>query len=287
MKLDNQVAGAFDIAGLDKLRASAQKDEQGSLQQVAEQFEGIFTSMLLKSMRQANSAFKSEDSPLSSRTTEFYEQMHDSQLSLELSAQGALGLADLIVQQLSPEKHNLMPATALRGPIKSTNVSKTALNVEQTELANPQQFVNKLKPLAQKASKALGVEAEVLLAQAALETGWGQKVIQTSQGSSFNLFNIKADQRWAGRRQQVNTLEFEQGVAKQTQAHFRTYQNFEQSFNDYVAFIKDSPRYADALKQGQNSEQYLRQLHTAGYATDPNYSDKAIGILQRIKSGKF
>ena len=149
-------------------------------------------------------------------------------------------------------------------------------------------FVRQLHPYAERAAKELGVEPKVLLAQAALETGWGRSLIKNSNGSnSFNLFNIKADKSWQGKQAQVPTLEFEQGIAKKVNAGFRSYASFQESFQDYVAFIKNNPRYGDALKQAGNGERYLHELQRAGYATDPNYANKIMSIYHSNTMAEF
>lgn len=142
-----------------------------------------------------------------------------------------------------------------------------------------QAFVSQMLPHAREAAKALGVDTNLLLAQAALETGWGQKVIKTGQGdNSFNLFNIKADKSWQGKQANANTLEFDGGVARKTVAGFRAYDSYRDSFNDYVNFIKSNPRYGEALKKAGNPTQYVRELQQAGYATDPRYAEKVMSI---------
>jgi flagellar protein FlgJ len=152
-------------------------------------------------------------------------------------------------------------------------------NDHARSIQSAEDFVRQLHPYAQQAAKELGVEPKVLLAQAALETGWGRSLIKNSNGgNSFNLFNIKADKAWRGKQAQVSTLEFEQGIAKKVNAGFRSYASFQESFQDYVAFIKSNPRYGDALKQADNGERYLHELQQAGYATDPNYADKVMSI---------
>ena len=146
-------------------------------------------------------------------------------------------------------------------------------------IQSAEDFVRQLHPYAEQAAKELGVEPKVLLAQAALETGWGRSLIKSSNGgNSFNLFNIKADKAWQGKQVQVPTLEFEQGIAKKVNAGFRSYASFQESFRDYVDFIKTNPRYGDALKQAGNGERYLHELQQAGYATDPNYANKVMSI---------
>lgn len=148
-------------------------------------------------------------------------------------------------------------------------------------IQSAEDFVRHLYPYAEQAAKSLGVEPRVILAQAALETGWGRSLIKNSNGSnSFNLFNIKADKSWRGRQAQVSTLEFEQGIAKKVNAGFRSYASFQESFQDYAAFIKTNPRYGDALKQAGNGERYLHELQRAGYATDPDYANKIMSIYR-------
>ena len=145
---------------------------------------------------------------------------------------------------------------------------------------SPEQFVQTLLPLAEKVSKDLGVDPKVLLAQSALETGWGRYLIQRPEGgSSYNLFNIKADTRWDGDKATVGTLEFREGVAQKEQAAFRVYDSYEQSFRDYADFLKSSSRYQEALQQANDPYRYLRGLQDAGYATDPEYADKISRIF--------
>lgn len=159
-------------------------------------------------------------------------------------------------------------------------MTEIPLNNDHTKpIQSAEDFVRQLRPYAEQAAKELGVEPRVLLAQAALETGWGHSLIKNSNGSnSFNLFNIKADKSWQGKQAQVSTLEFEQGIAKKVNAGFRSYASFQESFQDYVGFIKTNPRYGDALKQAGNGERYLHELQRAGYATDPNYANKIMNI---------
>jgi flagellar protein FlgJ len=126
------------------------------------------------------------------------------------------------------------------------------------------------------------VPAEALLAQAALESGWGRHVMQDGEGrSSHNLFGIKADRRWSGERVSVDTLEYRDNVAIKTRADFRAYSSFADSFADYADFIGANQRYRPALEVGADSEAYLRGLQQAGYATDPAYADKIVAILRR------
>lgn len=148
-------------------------------------------------------------------------------------------------------------------------------------ITTAEQFVRQLQPYAEQAAKELGVEPKAILAQAALESGWGKSLIKTRDGeSSFNVFNIKADKSWQGPQAKVSTLEFDHGVAQKVNAGFRTYGSFKESFNDYVDFIKSNPRYQQALKQAGNTQRYMHELQQAGYATDPRYAEKVMSIYQ-------
>jgi flagellar protein FlgJ len=134
-------------------------------------------------------------------------------------------------------------------------------------------------PHAQKAAAELGVDPRVLVAQAALETGWGRHVPRASDGSAgHNLFGIKAGRSWEGERASHATQEFTNGRMQAERADFRTYDSVEQSFNDYVALLRGNPRYAPALAVAGNSGAYATALQRAGYATDPQYAQKLTSI---------
>ncbi|MBS97798.1 MAG: flagellar assembly peptidoglycan hydrolase FlgJ [Oceanospirillaceae bacterium] len=146
---------------------------------------------------------------------------------------------------------------------------------------SPETFVQQVLPLAEKAAKALGVDPRVLVAQAALETGWGKSIIRDGDGqSSNNLFNIKADGRWNGDSVSVGTIEYRNGLPQPEKASFRAYASLEESLQDYVSFLQDNPRYEKALEQAGNPVAYLQALQRAGYATDPNYADKIDSIFR-------
>ncbi|MDO9104278.1 MAG: flagellar assembly peptidoglycan hydrolase FlgJ [Methylovulum sp.] len=296
-----------DFNGLAKLKNEARKESPAALKEAAKQFEAIFLNNILKSMRQAKLA----DGAMDNDQSKFYSDMYDQQLAVHLSGKPGVGLADLIVKQLSPSKptgekqsvQDYLGGAAGRLPTSSDGTatiraynhstrpleSMTEIPFESEQLQSGQsqpihsaeEFIRQLHPHALRAARELGVEPKALLAQAALETGWGRSLIKNSNGSnSFNLFNIKADKSWQGKQARVVTLEFEQGVAKKVHAGFRTYQSYQESFQDYVNFIKENPRYADALKQAGNTGQYMRELQQAGYATDPKYADKVMNIYQ-------
>lgn len=313
-----------DFNGLAKLKQGAREQTPEAIKEVAKQFESVFLSMVLKSMRQAKLA----DGALDNNQSEFYRDMYDQQMAIHLAGEPGVGLADLIAQQLTPKQKNdeeekmqagdylnlalggsshavvrpqnnvSIPAATTVQPLDESGLNRLQesldrleQNQQSMELAqqmdsamsqgnvNKQIFMSQLLPHAQQAANELGVDANVLLAQAALETGWGKAVIKNDQGkSSFNLFNIKADRSWDGNQTRVSTLEYRDGVAKKEMAGFRSYQSYKQSFDDYVNFIKSNPRYSEALKKTDNAAQYVRELQKAGYATDPRYAEKIMSI---------
>lgn len=145
---------------------------------------------------------------------------------------------------------------------------------------NPISFIKSLLPHARKAAAGKGMEPLMLVAQAALETGWGQKVIKKQDGSSsHNLFGIKADARWQGEKAKVQTLEYKDGVAKKENAFFRAYNSVEESVKDYMDFLASDSRYKEALNNVKEPAKYFNSLQSAGYATDPNYAKKVVNIL--------
>ncbi len=146
--------------------------------------------------------------------------------------------------------------------------------------SSPAEFVRRLYPYAQQAAERLGVDPRLMLAQSALETGWGRHMIPREDGSnSFNLFGIKADRRWEGESAEVQTLEYRNGQPQSERWPFRAYESFEQSMQDYVDFLQSNPRYRHALEQAENPRAFARGLQQAGYATDPRYANKILNIM--------
>ena len=145
--------------------------------------------------------------------------------------------------------------------------------------AGPRAFVEKVWPQAVEASRATGIPARFLVAQAALETGWGKFELKNADGSpSHNLFNIKAGKRWGGDTVSTATTEYSNGVATRENARFRSYGSYADSFRDYARLIGTNPRYAAVVGQ-DDATAFARGLQAAGYATDPNYADKLARII--------
>ena len=281
-------------------------DKNQALEEVARQFESMMMRMMMKSMRSANQVF-AEGNYLSSHEGDTYQEMLDDQLALTLSQGKGMGLADVMVRQLKgrfgttdkesdneSEKNSSDVTAYLNHRNNSTNPMSGVKSYSQntdydiTPQAYPsinfdgsvRHFVERLYPVAEKYAKTLGVDPEVLIAQSALETGWGVKVNSKPNGdSSFNFFNIKADKRWQGDSVTLMAMEVRNGVAVQERSAFRSYTSPEQSFEDYADFILNSARY-DRAVQSKDSASYIHNLSEAGYATDPDYAKKVLTIMR-------
>lgn len=157
----------------------------------------------------------------------------------------------------------------------------------KTHFSSPAEFIATMLPMAEKAAKRLGVEPRFLVAQAALETGWGKSLIKQKDGSnSHNLFGIKST-GWEGESAKVTTTEYVNGKATKQVAGFRAYDSFEQSFNDYVRMLENNDRYKPAIQVASasgNSERFVNELQRAGYATDPQYARKINQIARKVQT---
>lgn len=151
--------------------------------------------------------------------------------------------------------------------------------------ADSDEFVATMLPMAEQAAKRIGIDPRYLVAQAALETGWGKSVMRNSDGSSsHNLFGIKATGNWQGEQARAITSEFRDGQFVKETAAFRSYDSYQDSFHDLVTLLQSNPRYQGALDSADNPEQFARELQKAGYATDPGYARKIISIAQQMQS---
>jgi len=299
-----------DFGGLNALKAQARTDKEAALEEVAKQFEGLFLSEMVKAMRKAGDVF-AEGNYLNSQQSEFYREMFDSQLSLTLSQKQGTGLSEALVRQLSRQIPGMddkgEPMAAHKGsladydrslPVLSPRLPEQVARVNQvaetTEINaapqpeavlpdrfdSPEQFVRDLLPIAEKVSAQSGINPRLMIAQAALETGWGRHMIEGEGGApSFNLFGIKADHRWQGDSVDIATTEFREGVPMSERAAFRSYPDYESSFRDYVSFLESNPRYRDVLAVADDPDLFANRLQEAGYATDPNYGAKIRRIM--------
>lgn len=287
-----------DLSGFNALRQTAQADSKAALPVVARQFEAIFTQMMLKSMREAGMG----DGLFDSQAGDAWRDMYDQQLAVTLSAHGhGLGIAQMLERQLGGSPRTSADGHAGKGqaaglagadasPVPADDWRQRLGSVLDATRAvgrrvmrwlpqDAKEFVRELAPYAEAAARKLGVSMRAVLAQAALETQWGQHMpVQADGSSSNNLFGMKAGTGWDGGRVSVPTVEFEGGVAVRRQAQFRAYESPAASFRDYARLIADSPRYAAARNCGDDVAAFARGLVDGGYATDPGYAGKIDAI---------
>ena len=278
-----------DLAGLSNLKRAAGANDPKAIRTVAEQFESMFTRMMLKSMRDAIGP----DPMFGSDQEQMYQGMADDQLSVQLSKGKGLGLADMLVRQL--QKMGVKGAGAAADGSNPTTGAKAAAAYSSTQKASgipttattpdatKTNFIQDLWPQAQAAGQVLGVDPRHLIAQAALETNWGQSLPADAAGrSSNNLFGIKASADWSGAAVSSATQEFQNGVATNTSAQFKAYATPAQSFQDYVALLRNNPRYSAALNTGSNVQAFAAGLQRGGYATDPDYANKIAAVASTV-----
>lgn len=289
-----------DFEGLARLKTEASQQSSGARSEVAQQFEALFIQTMLKSMRAATPG----DSLTSNDQMKMYQDMMDKQMALDMSKGRGIGIADIIERQLSPqgttrkqetgdtpEQQALSFASSLwRSQTIPTSIpaidSATQVAVEQGSLwDSPEHFVSSLMPAARKAARELGTEPEAVLAIAALETGWGKHVIPGENGiSSYNLFGIKATDKTSNEQVNITTLEYRNGAMEKVKQPFRTYSSAMSSVADFSSFLRENPRYESVLRDSSNPEEFLEGIHKAGYATDPDYTSKAVAVLSKIQS---
>ncbi len=273
-----------EFSGLHKLKLAAKNASPEALEEVANQFEAFFLKMMLKQMRDSSLG----DGIFDSDQSRLYQDMMDQQLSLDLADKRTIGIADSIIRQLQHTVKQNKKLETLNPLPQRVNFDRPMLKMSsdiqprENSFKTPNDFIKEMRPYAEDAASKLGVPANILLAQSALETGWGNKVIQHQDGqSSHNLFGIKANEQWNGQHASVSSLEYVNGNAKREVSNFRVYESYKQSFDDYVDFIKSNNRYHAALQKSNDGEGYIKALQDAGYATDPEYAEKVIDIINR------
>ncbi|AXQ36380.1 flagellar assembly peptidoglycan hydrolase FlgJ [Enterobacter cloacae complex sp. IR53043] len=291
-------SAAWDAQSLNELKTKAGKDPAANIRPVARQVEGMFVQMMLKSMRET----LPKDGMFSSDSTRLYTSMYDQQIAQQLTSGKGLGLADMIVKQtaaaqgLPPEeappqvplKFDLEKVTSYQNQALTQMVRKAMPKPAETRdeplSGDSKDFLAQLSLPARLASEESGVPHHLILAQAALESGWGQRQIRRENGEpSFNIFGVKATSSWKGPTTEITTTEYENGAAVKVKAKFRVYSSYLEALSDYVGLLSRNPRYT-AVTQAATPEQGAQALQNAGYATDPNYARKLTSMIQQLKS---
>lgn len=297
---------AYDAQSLNSLKREVSSDPQSKegIRAVARQMEGVFVQLMMKSMRSASF----DDGLLNNDQTRLYTSMYDQQVGQQIASGKGLGLADVMVKQLTAAQHAGVPSAAaaaeenapavpLRFDGALVRTMPTAEVEQMVRKAVPKlpsmgsvlplsssNFVSQLAVPAQIASQQSGIPHHLIMAQAALESGWGQREIPTADGRpSHNLFGIKAGSNWDGPVTEITTTEYEDGVAKKVKASFRVYDSYMDALGDYVKLLTNNPRYSNVAAAG-TAEQAAHALQRAGYATDPQYAQKLINMIAQMKN---
>ena len=263
---------AIDAQSLTALKRQAKESPHEATRKAATQFEALFMSMLLKGMRETLPG----SDPLNSESAKSYTGMLDTQLSQKLADKG-IGLADMIVKHLERSQGK---SRAVEGAATSS----TAATAPASVTGNAKDFVTRMRSQAQEAARALGVPADFIVGQAALETGWGKHEIKGADGTnSRNLFGIKAGGNWSGKTVDVLTTEYINGAPRKLVDKFRAYDSYADAFRDYAKLIGGSSRYVAATQAGQDAGVFARRLAGGGYATDPRYAEKLTRVIQHTQ----
>ena len=282
MNLPSTSGLATDSQGLNALRAGAARDPKTVIKEAAKQFEALFMQELMKSMRKATLS----SGMLDNAGTQMGTDMLDDQFALKMSGLPG-GLSAVIARQLERQTVGAtapitaVPAAAAAGAPSAAARTQGSASVGERQVS----FVQTHSSAARAAEAHTGIPAGFMLAQAAHESGWGQREIRNADGSpSFNLFGIKAGGNWKGPVSEITTTEYVAGEPRKITAKFRAYASHEASFRDYAQMMKDSPRYAAvvagaASPQGGSAEGFAKGLQRAGYATDPAYADKLTRVI--------
>ncbi|KFC69683.1 flagellar assembly peptidoglycan hydrolase FlgJ [Massilia sp. LC238] len=302
---------ALDTKGLGELKQGARNGSPAALKEAATQFEAMFINMMMKSMREATP----QEGIMDNQQSKMFTGMLDQQLSQNLAKRG-MGLADVLTRQLTS---NQMGAQALAigadgvaagkaaaaasamapldGSMRPGMDAATMIKTGATQPGAPvlplttasgrvqpahvRNFQEKLHAHAAEAERATGVPAKFMLGQAALESGWGKRMIRNADGSSSNnLFGIKAGPGWKGKVATAVTTEYVNGVARQKVERFRAYDTPADSFKDYANMLAKNPRYEKVLGSGGDAAAFAHGLQRAGYATDPQYAAKLTRVIK-------
>lgn len=299
---------------LKKLGLGDKKDQALALKAAAEQFEALLNKYWLDAMKQTNETIN-PDSPLHSKYSSFFDDMLSTQYVGSMNSKTSINknsVTYLITKQfaksLGDEGKALMAELdkmsvgqrSKESYVKGSNVSLSNLaslkvdtnasvsrlkdlygsikeNSDLKNIQNEEDFVKKIMPYALKAVEGIGFNPLVLVAQAALETGWGRHVSDNN-----NYFGIKANDSYKGENTSELTSEYIDGKKVNVIDKFRKYSGVLESMKDYISFIKDNPRYKDAIDKSYSPDEYFEQIHKAGYATDPDYADKLKKISRKI-----
>jgi flagellar protein FlgJ len=269
----SQMSLSMDVRSLDTLKTQAAKDGKGSVKEAARQLESLFMQELMKSMRSTTM----DTGMLENGATEMGANMLDQQYATKMTGMPG-GLSEAIIRQLEKQM-GAADASKAAAPASAAGAAGSAS--DGRKLSASEKFVLDHQEAAKAASASSGIPAAHILGQAALETGWGKRVIKTADGQdSHNLFGIKATNGWTGKVAEVTTTEYIGGQPRKVTAKFRAYDSYEDAFKDHAKLLTQGKRYqATAVAQADTAQGFASGLQKAGYATDPAYADKLTRVI--------
>jgi flagellar protein FlgJ len=277
LSASTSTTSSSDATSIQALRSAAARDPKAAIRETAKQFEALFMQQLMKSMREATMSSGMLDNSGSQLGTE----MLDSQYAAKMSGMPG-GLADAIARQLERQLGG-GAAAALAAPAAAGAAGLQPLTLAPKQI----DFIRSHQDSARAAEAVSGLPAAFTIAQAAHESGWGQREIRNADGSaSHNLFGIKAGPGWSGPVAEITTTEYVAGEAQKVTAKFRSYASYDESFRDYAKLMKATPRYAGVVAQAAqapasaaSAQGFAQGLQRAGYATDPAYAAKLARVI--------
>jgi flagellar protein FlgJ len=273
----SQMSLSLDVRSLDTLKTQAAKDGKGSVKEAAKQLESLFMQELMKSMRSTTM----DTGMLENGATEMGANMLDQQYATKMTGMPG-GLSEAIIRQLEKQMGDANKAVPAAGAVSAAGAAGAASGISHGhKLSASEKFVQDHQEAAKAASASSGIPAAHILGQAALETGWGKRVIKTADGKdSHNLFGIKATSNWTGKVAEVTTTEYIGGQPRKVTAKFRAYDSYEDAFKDHAKLLTEGKRYqATAVAQADTAKGFASGLQKAGYATDPAYADKLTRVI--------
>lgn len=165
-------------------------------------------------------------------------------------------------------------------PLMFLDAIKTQSRKSVTRPQNVQDFLDMASDSAELVSAKWGVPTSVLLAQSALESGWGKHVKNNA------YFGIKGKSP-TGNSTSFGTTEVINGKVIHIKDTFRAYADYAESADDYGRFLNENKRYKPAFNYTNEPNQFITEIAKAGYATDPDYAPKLIHLMERYDLYEF
>ncbi|KAF2519557.1 LysM peptidoglycan-binding domain-containing protein [Flavobacterium salilacus subsp. salilacus] len=172
-------------------------------------------------------------------------------------------------------KRNTATANSNKGKKKQEVLESTSKTVVYADVVK--QYVLDFEDIAKDNMRNHGIPASITLAQGILESGAGRGTLCVTAN---NHFGIKCHTGWEG-----EAVYHDDDAAQEC---FRKYNDPAESYNDHSLFLTTRGRYASLFKLDKDDyKAWAHGLKAAGYATDPKYPDKLIGIIERYELDRY